>query len=81
METRGDPEDPPASQNLGFTLQFRGGHLHLARVSEEWGRVDRETGVSPEVGRVGGHPRSKRSGGPKETAERGVAPGVVLVAG
>ena len=53
----------------------------MARVSEEWGRVDRETGVSPEVGRVGGHPRSKRSGGPKETAERGVAPGVVLVAG
>ena len=30
---------------------------------------------------MGGHPRSKRSRSPKEMAERGVAPGVVLVAG
>ena len=53
------PEDPPASQNLGFTLQFRGGAPALGRGLRGMGQVGGEAGKG--AGRVGGHPRPRRS--------------------
>ena len=54
------PEDPPASQNLGFTLQFRGGAPALGRGLRGMGQVGGEAGVNP-----GGRP----SGRTPETQE------------
>lgn len=50
METQGDPAQRILLHHKiwGSRCSLGVGHLHLARVSEEWRQVDRETGVNPE---------------------------------